>query len=68
MHSQPDAGRKRDESAVVHNSPAIVALVQDHFFPHSSHISLWCFTASAKAVFTVGPMTRPHVQDAEYMM
>jgi hypothetical protein len=52
----------------MHHVPAMVALIDDHFFPHSSQISLWCFTASTKAVFTVGPMTRPHVQDAEYMM
>lgn len=54
--------------AVVHHFAAVVALVNDHLFPHSGQVLLWWLMASAKAVFTVGPRMRPQEHDAEYMM
>jgi hypothetical protein len=62
------AWRDSQKGPVMHEFAAVIALVNDHFFPHSLQIDLWCETASASADLTVGPMTRPHVHDAEYMM
>jgi hypothetical protein len=68
MLSNSYTWRDGEKSPFVHKFAAVVALVNDHFFPHSLQIDLWCETASASADLTVGPMTRPHVHDAEYMM
>lgn len=65
-----DAGTRRQgqERPIVHEFPALVALVDDHLFPHSAQICLWRLMASAKAVLTVGPRMRPQEHEAEYMM
>ena len=62
------ARRQGQERPIVHEFPALVALVNDHLFPHSEQFFLWWLMASAKAVFTVGPRMRPQEHEAEYMM
>lgn len=52
----------------MHEFAALIALVDDHLFPHSGQISLWCLIVSARAVLTVGPRMRPQEHEAEYMM
>lgn len=68
MLSDASTRCEHEVGPVVHHFAAVIALVNDHLFPHSGQICLWRLMASAKAVLTVGPRMRPQEHEAEYMM